>query len=56
MASEQLTAPLLQELGKYRGILTTAANADNIVRSKFDENRRGFELLSMNEVEIYVLY
>lgn len=48
--SEQLTVPLIQELGKYRGILNTAANADGIVRKKFGENARGIELLSMNEV------
>lgn len=50
--SEQLTVPLIQELGKYRGILNTAANADGIVRKKFGENARGIELLSMNEADL----
>uniref|UniRef100_A0A914X123 BRO1 domain-containing protein n=1 Tax=Plectus sambesii TaxID=2011161 RepID=A0A914X123_9BILA len=52
MASERLTEPLWQEIGKYRGILDTAANADNIVRTKLDANRRGLELLSKPEPEL----
>lgn len=50
VASDTLTAPLLQELGKYRGILQTASNADSVVRNKFEQNKRGMELLSMTEV------
>ena len=52
--SENLTAPLIQESGKYRGILQTASNADAIVRNKFEQNRRGIELLSMTEVDLYL--
>jgi programmed cell death 6-interacting protein len=51
-SSEQLTASLTQELGKYRGILNTATNADAIVQKKFEENRRGIDLLSKNEMEL----
>lgn len=43
MASERLTEPLWQEVGKYKGILDTAQSADGIVRQKFDANRRGIE-------------
>jgi len=50
MPSENLTPPFLQELGKFRGILQTAANADVSVRSKFEQNKRGMELLSLTEV------
>ncbi|TKR87931.1 hypothetical protein L596_012257 [Steinernema carpocapsae] len=52
MASSALTSPLNQELGKYRGILHTASNADNIVRTKFEQHRHGFELLSKTENEL----
>lgn len=52
MGSERLTEPLWQEIGKYRGILDTASNADNIVRTKLDANRRGLELLSKTEPEL----
>ncbi|KAL3103138.1 hypothetical protein niasHS_002324 [Heterodera schachtii] len=50
--SENLTAPLMQELGKYRGIMHTASNSDALVRSKFEANRHGIELLSMTESEL----
>lgn len=40
----------MQELGKYRGLMQTASNADAAVRNKFETNRRGIELLSMPEV------
>ena len=50
MPSENLTAPLLQELGKFRGILNTAANADATVKNKFEQNKKGMELLSLTEV------
>ena len=40
----------LQEIGKYRGILHTASNADKMVREKFEANRQGIDLLSKNEV------
>uniref|UniRef100_A0A7I5E8C2 BRO1 domain-containing protein n=1 Tax=Haemonchus contortus TaxID=6289 RepID=A0A7I5E8C2_HAECO len=52
MSSEQLTGPLLQEIGKYRGILHTASNADKMVKEKFETNRAGIEMLSKNEVEL----
>ncbi|KAL7069577.1 hypothetical protein ACQ4LE_011039 [Meloidogyne hapla] len=52
MPSENLTAPLIQELGKFRGILNTAANADATVRNKFEQNKRGMELLSLTENEL----
>uniref|UniRef100_A0A914GYL8 BRO1 domain-containing protein n=1 Tax=Globodera rostochiensis TaxID=31243 RepID=A0A914GYL8_GLORO len=50
--SDRLTAPLLQELGKYRGIMHTASNSDALVRNKFEANRRGIELLSMTENDL----
>lgn len=50
MASDQLTGPLVQEVGKYRGILHTASSADKMVTDKFEANRAGIELLSKNEV------
>ncbi|ETN72488.1 hypothetical protein RB195_020836 [Necator americanus] len=52
MSSEQLTGPLLQEIGKYRGILHTASNADRMVREKFEANKPSIEMLSKNEVEL----
>ncbi|GMS88817.1 hypothetical protein PENTCL1PPCAC_10992, partial [Pristionchus entomophagus] len=52
MSSQQLTGPLLQELGKYRGILATASNADKMVKTKFEQNREGIELLSRAESEL----
>uniref|UniRef100_A0A0K0DNI0 BRO1 domain-containing protein n=1 Tax=Angiostrongylus cantonensis TaxID=6313 RepID=A0A0K0DNI0_ANGCA len=52
MSSEQLTGPLLQEVGKYRGILHTASNADKMVKDKFEANRTAIEMLSKNEVEL----
>ncbi|VDO35985.1 unnamed protein product [Onchocerca flexuosa] len=56
MASDQLTAPLHQECGKYRGILHAAANADETVKQKLEENKEGIRLLSATEPELkYVL-
>ncbi|KAF8359647.1 alx-1 [Pristionchus pacificus] len=52
MSSQQLTGPLLQELGKYRGILATASNADKMVKTKFEQNREGIELLSRAESDL----
>ncbi|PAV81379.1 hypothetical protein WR25_06845 [Diploscapter pachys] len=52
MSSEQLTGPLVQEIGKYRGILHTASNADKMVHDKFEANRQGIELLSKNEMDL----
>ncbi|WKX95147.1 hypothetical protein Q1695_011978 [Nippostrongylus brasiliensis] len=52
MSSEQLTGPLLQEIGKYRGILHTASSADKMVREKFEANRSAIDLLSKNEVDL----
>lgn len=42
----------MQEIGKYRGILNTAANADKIVVEKFEANKKGIEILSKTEVRI----
>lgn len=50
MPSDKLTIPLTQELGKYRGILHTATNADSIVQQKFDSTYKGIEILSKSEV------
>jgi programmed cell death 6-interacting protein len=50
MPSENLTSPLLQELGKFRGMLNTASNADLNVKNKFEQNKKGMELLSLTEV------
>ncbi|ULU01765.1 hypothetical protein L3Y34_001811 [Caenorhabditis briggsae] len=52
MSSDQLTGPLVTEIGKYRGILHTASNADKMVREKFEAHRQGIELLSKNETEL----
>ncbi|CAD6194090.1 unnamed protein product [Caenorhabditis auriculariae] len=52
MSSDQLTGPLLQEIGKYRGILHTASNADKMVDGKFKIHQQGITLLSKNEVEL----
>lgn len=52
MASEQLTTPLQQECGKYRGILHAASNADQTVKQKFEESREGIRLLSITEPEL----
>ncbi|VDO12623.1 unnamed protein product [Brugia timori] len=46
MTSDQLTAPLHQECGKYRGILHAASNADETVKQKLEENREGIKLLT----------
>lgn len=52
MTSDKLTAPLHQEVGKYRGILQAATNADQIVKQKMDENREAIKLLSLPEPEL----
>ncbi|KHN82501.1 Apoptosis-linked protein [Toxocara canis] len=52
MGSERLTAPLHQEVGKYRGILQAATNADQIVKQKMEENREAIKLLSLAEPEL----
>lgn len=52
MPSEKLTEPLWQEVGKYKQILDTANNADNIVRQKYEANKSGFETLSKPEPEL----
>ncbi|CAI2348068.1 unnamed protein product [Caenorhabditis sp. 36 PRJEB53466] len=52
MSSEQLTGPLVTEIGKYRGILHTASNADKMVKDKFETHRQGIELLSNNETAL----
>ncbi|CAJ0578562.1 unnamed protein product, partial [Mesorhabditis spiculigera] len=51
-SSEHLTGPLIQEIGKYRGILHTATNADQMVKKKFQDNQAGIALLSKNEPEL----
>ncbi|CAI4231493.1 unnamed protein product [Auanema sp. JU1783] len=52
MSSDQLTSPLIQEIGKYRGIMHTASNADKMVREKFDANSSAIEMLSKSEPEL----
>uniref|UniRef100_A0A915PJX6 BRO1 domain-containing protein n=1 Tax=Setaria digitata TaxID=48799 RepID=A0A915PJX6_9BILA len=52
MSSDQLTVPLHQECGKYRGILHAASNADETVKQKLAENREGIVLLSATEPEL----
>jgi programmed cell death 6-interacting protein len=54
MASEKLTDPLWAELGKYKGIVETAANADAVVRQKFAKCREAIELLSRPEVGVLI--
>ena len=48
--SSKLTDQLRQEGQKYRSILDNAINADAIVKQKYNEHRRGFEILSKSEV------
>uniref|UniRef100_A0A1I7X4Z8 BRO1 domain-containing protein n=1 Tax=Heterorhabditis bacteriophora TaxID=37862 RepID=A0A1I7X4Z8_HETBA len=38
------------EVGKYRGILHTASNADKMVKDKFEVNMKGIEMLSKSEI------
>uniref|UniRef100_A0A0N5AMA9 BRO1 domain-containing protein n=1 Tax=Syphacia muris TaxID=451379 RepID=A0A0N5AMA9_9BILA len=52
MASEKLTGPLYQEVGKYTGILNSAKSADQIVKGKLEQNRKAIELLSDTEPEL----
>jgi len=52
LASEKLTTPLSQEIGKYRSILQNALSADNLVKSKFENNKHGIDLLSKPENEL----
>lgn len=52
LPSERLTNPLSQEIGKYRGILKTAADADKLVRAKYGNNKQGIDLLSKPENEL----
>ncbi|VDK46269.1 unnamed protein product [Anisakis simplex] len=52
MGSDKLTAPLHQEIGKYRGILQAATNADQIVKQKMEESREAVKLLSLPEPEL----
>ncbi|VDM96515.1 unnamed protein product [Thelazia callipaeda] len=49
MTSDQLTAPLHQECGKYRGILHSASSADETVKQKLNENKEGIKLLSASD-------
>jgi programmed cell death 6-interacting protein len=52
VSSDKLTPPLLQELGKYRGVLQNAAAADVIVANKFEANKKGIEMLSKTESDL----
>lgn len=52
MASESLTGPLYQEIGKYTGILNSATAADNIVKEKLAEHKEAIKLLSSTEPEL----
>ncbi|CAI5445333.1 unnamed protein product [Caenorhabditis angaria] len=49
MPSDQLTGPLVQEIGKFRKVLHTALEADRMNRYKFNTHRQMIELLSKNE-------
>uniref|UniRef100_A0A0K0E1K5 BRO1 domain-containing protein n=1 Tax=Strongyloides stercoralis TaxID=6248 RepID=A0A0K0E1K5_STRER len=50
--SEDLTGPLIQQIQKYRGILATASNADQVVKKRYDDNKHGIEILSKPENEL----
>ncbi|PIC36081.1 hypothetical protein B9Z55_015209 [Caenorhabditis nigoni] len=52
LPSDQLTGPLVTEIGRYRRILHTASKANEMVREKFEAHRHGLELLSENETEL----
>lgn len=52
MSSEKLTEPLHQECGKYRAILHSASNADEVVRQKMEEAREAMRILSLPEPEL----
>lgn len=44
--SAQLTKPIREEATKYSTILSTATQADAVVREKFDKHKEGIVLLS----------
>lgn len=50
MASDRLTAPLWQDIGKNRGIMEAAVRADQVVRGKYEQHRNAIEQLSKPEV------
>uniref|UniRef100_A0A7E4W7L0 BRO1 domain-containing protein n=1 Tax=Panagrellus redivivus TaxID=6233 RepID=A0A7E4W7L0_PANRE len=52
LASDKLTGPLSQEIAKYRGIMNNAQSADQLVKTKYEQNRWGIELLSRPENEL----
>lgn len=55
MPSDKLTSSLIQELGKFRGVLFTASSADAIIQQKFDSNKKGIEILSKPEVNLLLI-
>ncbi|XP_067685634.1 programmed cell death 6-interacting protein-like isoform X2 [Haliotis asinina] len=50
--SAQLTKPMREEATKYSTILTTATQADAVVREKFDKHKEGIVLLSKPQAEL----
>ncbi|XP_065667183.1 programmed cell death 6-interacting protein [Hydra vulgaris] len=50
--SAKLTQQLKEEGAKYKSILDNATNADNIVKAKYNEHRRGLDILSKSDEEI----
>ena len=50
--SAKLTEGFNSNIAKYRQILANAANADDVVKGKFETHRRGIELLSRSEQEL----
>lgn len=50
--SSKLTQTFRENCATYRKIIDNAINADKTVREKFEQNRRGIEILSMTENEM----
>lgn len=50
--SDKLTEGFVSNIAKYRQIIANAANADNVIKGKFESHRRGVELLSRPEDQL----
>ena len=50
--SVKLTEAFTSNIAKYRQILANASNADNVVKGKFENHRKGIDLLSRPEGEL----
>lgn len=55
-ASELLNQPIRSECAKYRQIITSALQADSLVRQRYFQHRDGIALLSQPDVGAYAVY